>query len=158
MVFCSYCLRWIRVDNSPSCADSLIARETVNNCDVGKKAGTGWAMEMKAICTEEPELLMQTLTSAILGRGGWVLFRGADEGGVVNIFFEFERNACVDIYSLLTSSGVELGRSGHAQFAQLCQCTHSLQPDCGAEIASIDLEIQTYPAAKTAGSRVSNRL
>ncbi|MGA2832779.1 MAG: hypothetical protein ABSE55_06870 [Terracidiphilus sp.] len=130
----------------------------MNNCDVGKKAGTGWAMEMKAICTEEPELLMQTLTSAILGRGGWVLFRGADEGGVVNIFFEFERNACVDIYSLLTSSGVELGRSGHAQFAQLCQCTHSLQPDCGAEIASIDLEIQTYPAAKTAGSRVSNRL
>lgn len=158
MVFCRYCQRWIRVDKLPSCADSLIARASVNNCDVGKKASPGWAMEMKAICTEEPERLMQTLTSAILGRGGWVLFRGADDAGVVNMFFEFERNACVDIYSLLTSSGVELGRSGHAQFAQLCQCTHNLQPDCDAEIASIDLEIQTYPAAKTVSSRASNRL
>lgn len=130
----------------------------MNNCNVGKKAGSGWAMEMKAICTEEPELLMQTLTSAILGRGGWVLFRCADESGVVNMFFEFERNACVDIYSLLTSSGVELGRSGHAQFAQLCQCTHSLQPECGAEVASIDLEIQTYPAAKAVSSQALNRL
>ncbi len=128
----------------------------MNNFDVGTKASTNWAMEMKAVCTEEPERLMQTLTSAILGRGGWVLFRGADDGGIVNMFFEFERNACVDIYSLLTSSGVELGRNGHAQFAQLCQCTHSLQRDCGAEIASIDLEIQTYPAAKAAGPRVSN--
>lgn len=98
---------------------------------------------------------MHTLTSAILGRGAWVLFRGADDAGVVNIFFEFERKACIDIYSLLTSSGVELGRSGHAQFAQLCQCTHNLHPNCGTEIASIDLEIQTYPAAKTVGPRVS---
>jgi hypothetical protein len=125
----------------------------VNNSDVGKKETAGWAMEMKAICREEPERLMQTLTSAILGRGGWVLVRGADDTGVVNMFFEFERQACVDIYILLTSSGVELGQSGHAQFAQLCQCTHSLQRECGTEIASIDLEIQTYPIAKTADPR-----
>ncbi len=127
----------------------------MNNCDLEKKASNGWAMEMKAVCVGEPERLMQTLTSAILGRGGWVLFRGADDAGVVNMFFEFERKTCVDIYGLLTSSGVELGRSGHAQFAQLCQCTHSLHPDCGTEIASIDLEIQTYPAAKVAGPRAS---
>lgn len=130
----------------------------MNNCDVGTKATAGWAMEMKAVCREEPERLMQILTSEILGRGGWVLVRGADDDGVVNMFFEFERQACVDIYILLTSSGVELGRSGHAQFAQLCQCTHSLQRDCGTEIASIDLEIQTYPIAKAAGPRALDRL
>jgi hypothetical protein len=147
-----------RVDKLLSCADRLIARISVNNCDVGKKVTAGWAMEMKAICREEPERLMQTLTSAILGRGGWVLVRGADNAGVVNMFFEFERQACVDIYILLTSSGVELGRSGHAQFTQLCQCTHSLQRDCGTEIASIDLEIQTYPIAKTAGPQTADRV
>ena len=30
-----------------------------------------WAMQMKAISIEEPSRLVQTLTGAILGCGGW---------------------------------------------------------------------------------------
>jgi hypothetical protein len=104
-----------------------------------------WAMQMKAISIEDPARLVQTLTGAILGCGGWVLSRGANDTGLVNMLFEFERQACVEIYSLLIAAGLELSQSGHIRFTELCQCTRSHQRDCGAEIASVDLEIQTFP-------------
>jgi hypothetical protein len=110
-----------------------------------KTVSIPWAMQMKAISIEEPSRLVQTLTGAILGCGGWVLSRGASDTGMVNMLFEFERHACVDIYSLLIAAGLELSRSGHIRFTELCQCTRSHQRDCGSEIASIDLEIQTFP-------------
>ncbi len=104
-----------------------------------------WAMQMKAVSTEEPSRLVQSLTGAILACGGWVLSRGANDSGTVNMLFEFERQACVDIYSILIAAGLELSQSGHMRFTELCQCTRNRHRDCGAEIASIDLEIQTFP-------------
>jgi hypothetical protein len=104
-----------------------------------------WAMRMKAVCMDEPARLVPVLTGAILGCGGWVLSRGANDTGTVNMLFEFERQACVDIYSVLIAAGLELSQSGHIRFTELCQCTRNHQLDCGAEIASVDLEIQTYP-------------
>ncbi len=109
-----------------------------------------WAMQMKAVSTEDPSRLVQSLTGAILGCGGWVLSRGANDTGLVNMLFEFERQDCIDIYSVLIATGLELSRSGHIRFTELCQCTRSQPGDCGAEIASIDLEIQTFPV-ETAG-------
>ena len=104
-----------------------------------------WAMQMKAVSTQEPSRLVQCLTGAILGCGGWVLSRGANDTGMVNMLFEFERQACVDIYSVLVAAGLDLSPSGHTRFTELCQCTRSQPRDCGTEIASIDLEVQTYP-------------
>ncbi len=62
------------------------------------------------------------------------------------MLFEFERQACVDIYSVLIAAGLELSQSGHLRFTEFCQCTRASRHDCSAEIASIDLEIQTFPA------------
>jgi hypothetical protein len=104
-----------------------------------------WAMQMKAISIEEPSRLVQSLTGAILGCGGWVLSRGANDTGMVNMLFEFERQTCVEIYSILIAAGLELSQSGHIRFTELCQCTRSHQQECGTEIASIDLEVQTFP-------------
>ncbi|MGA3332952.1 MAG: hypothetical protein ABSC62_02175 [Terracidiphilus sp.] len=100
---------------------------------------------MKAVSTEEPSRLVQSLTGAILACGGWVLSRGANDTGMVNMLFEFEREACVDIYTVLIAAGLELSQTGHIRFTELCQCTRSQSRDCGAEIASVDLEIQTFP-------------
>jgi hypothetical protein len=61
------------------------------------------------------------------------------------MLFEFERHACVDIYSLMIAAGLELSQSGHIRFTELCQCTRSHLQECGTEIASVDLEIQTIP-------------
>ena len=113
--------------------------------DAGQMVSIPWAMQMKAISIEEPSRLVQTLTGAILGCGGWVLSRGASDTGTVNMLFEFERQACVDIYSVMIAAGLELSQSGHIRFTELCQCTRSHQQECGTEIASIDLEIQTFP-------------
>jgi hypothetical protein len=113
--------------------------------DAGQMASIPWAMQMKAISIEEPSRLVQTLTGAILGCGGWVLSRGASDTGTVNMLFEFERQVCVDIYSIMIASGLELSQSGHIRFTELCQCTRSHQQECGTEIASVDLEIQTFP-------------
>lgn len=101
---------------------------------------------MKAISTEEPGRLVQTLTGAILACGGWVLSRSADDFGTLNFFFEFERHACLDMYTVLVAAGIELGSNDHLRFTELCQCTRLSSPACGTEIASIELEIQTAPA------------
>lgn len=112
--------------------------------DLGK-SNLPWALEMKAISQVEPSRLVCTLTGAILGCGGWVLSRGASDTGMVNMLFEFERQACVDIYSVLIAAGIELSQTGHLRFTELCQCTRNQIADCGSEIASVDLEIQTFP-------------
>jgi hypothetical protein len=127
----------------------------VSNPNKGQPTSIPWAMQMKAVSIEEPSHLVQILTGAILGCGGWVLSRGANDTGTVDMLFEFERQACVEIYSVLIAAGVELSQSGHIRFTELCQCTRSHQRDCGAEIASIDLEIQTFPVEMARGARAS---
>ena len=102
-------------------------------------------MQMQAVSVQEPGRLVRVLTGGILGCGGWVLSRGANDTGRVNLLFEFERQVCVDIYTVLIASGIELTQNGHTRFTELCQCTRLGPEACGGEIASVDLEIQTYP-------------
>ena len=98
------------------------------NRDVRDIMSVPWAMEMKSISIEEPERLVET--------------------GVVNIIFEFERQNCADIYCALMGSGLELSPGGHATLTALCQCTNRRQESCGKEVASIELEIQTFPCRR----------
>ena len=114
-----------------------------------------WALELTAVSSVEPSQLVRIVTGAILGCGGWVLTRSTTDSGRVTILFEFERQACVEIYTLLIAAGIELSRSGHLRMTELCQCTRSQSVDCGAEIASIELEVQTNPL-KIAGNPPSN--
>jgi hypothetical protein len=120
----------------------------------GRSTSVPWAMEMKAISTEEPTRLVQSLTGAILANGGWVLSRGANDGGTVSMLFEFERGSCVEIYTLLIAAGLDLSQSGHIRFTELCHCTRNQPKDCATEIASLDLEIQTFPVEMTHGAVV----
>ncbi|HUB30951.1 MAG TPA: hypothetical protein VL967_14685 [Terracidiphilus sp.] len=103
-----------------------------------------WAIQIEAIAADAPHRLVQVLTGAILGCGGWVLSRSTNDAGVVNLVFEFERHACLDVYTVLIAAGIELNRSGHERFTELCQCTRLRTPECDADIASIELEIQTF--------------
>lgn len=123
-----------------------------------QNAAIPWALEMRAVSVEEPSRLVKTLTGGILGCGGWVLSRGASESGTVSMLFEFERHACLDIYSVLIASGVELSQNGHIRFTELCQCTRSREQECGTDIASVDLEIQTFPRAAVSGSAPPTRV
>ena len=111
-----------------------------------------WALQMRAISSEEPGRLVKTVTGAILGCGGWVLSRSASDTGLIDLLFEFERQSCLEIYSVLIASGVELSRAAHLQFTELCQCTRlsarglrrrdrqrgSRDPDVSTDRASYD--------------------
>lgn len=125
-------------------SDKVLVRPIMAEPITSGAAETSWAMQMKAVSLEEPSHLVKSLTGAILGCGGWVLSRGANDTGTVNMLFEFERRACVDIYGVLIGVGLELSRNGHRCITELCQCTRIYPGECGAEIASIDLEIQTF--------------
>jgi len=125
---------------------------TTCDCDSAQFTPAPWAIEMRAISAEEPAQLVQTLTGAILGCGGWVLSRGANNAGAISVLFEFERQACVEIYTVLIASGLELSQDGHVRFTELCQCTRSNPTGCGTDIASVDLEIQTIPAEIVPGA------
>src|ERR1700722_10171999 len=114
----------------------------------GPAVSVPWAMQMKAVSIEEPSRLIHSLTGAILGCGGWVLSRGTNDAGLISMLFEFERQACVDIYCVLIASGLELSQNIHVRFTELCQCTRSHHMDCSTEIASVDLEVQTYPVER----------
>jgi len=103
-----------------------------------------WALHTKATTMGDPDPLIHTLTGAILASGGWILSRGADDNGTINMLFEFERMHCVDIYTVLIAVGLELSQLAHLRFTELCQCTKSHHDDCGGEIVSVDLEIHTF--------------
>jgi hypothetical protein len=74
------------------------------------------------------------------------LSRSASDSGAVNLLFEFERRSCVDMYGVLIAAGIELTPNGHVRFTELCQCTLHDSRQHATDIASIDLEIQTFPA------------
>ncbi len=126
--------------------------------DERRAIGIPWALEMRALSAEDPSRLVQSLTGAILSCGGWVLSRGANDSGLVSMLFEFERQSCVDIYSVLIAAGLELSQTGHVRFTELCQCTRHHQKDCGTDIASIDLEIETYSVDQSYDGLVRRRV
>jgi hypothetical protein len=104
-----------------------------------------WALQVRAISREEPSRLVKSITGAILANGGWVLGRSATESGLIDILFEFERRSCLEIYSILIATGLELSQAAHLRFTELCQCTRLSDKACGEEIVSVDLEVQTFP-------------
>jgi hypothetical protein len=123
--------------------------------DAESQASIPWAMQLQAVALEAPDRLLRNLTDAIVSCGGWVLSRSATDTGAVTLLFEFERRACVDIYSGLVGAGLELSRAGHLRFTELCHCTRSSMQDRETEIASIEIEIQTYPLGRASHARTS---
>jgi len=105
----------------------------------------------------ESGALVKLLTGTILGCGGWVLSRGANDTGAVCMMFEFERRLCIEIYAALMSAGIELNSAGHMRFTELCRCTQHHFAECGQEIASVELEVQTLPAEGIGGNLETHR-
>jgi hypothetical protein len=144
-----------RDDGSGSLADK---REMKRAQGVAIPAQTNpipWAMQMNAISRLDPSRTVKSLTGAILACGGWVLSRSVSDTGVIEILFEFERRSCLEIYSILIAAGVELSRSAHIGFTELCQCTRMVREECREEIVSVDLEVQSSPGAEARESSLT---
>ena len=102
---------------------------------------------------DDPAHLIQNLTGGILAHGGWVLSRGANDDGLITMLFEFERQHCIEMYTILVAMGLELSQLAHMRFTELCQCTSSHFEDVSGEIVSVDLEIHSFPAEITVSTR-----
>jgi len=65
--------------------------------------------------------------------------------------FEFERQACVDIYSVLVAAGLELSQQGHIRFTNSANA-----PAATSRLRNGDCqhrpEIQTFPVEMVHGS------
>jgi hypothetical protein len=72
------------------------------------------------------------------------------------MLFEFERQGCVDMYTVLIAAGLELSQLAHLRFTELCQCTRSHFDDIGGEIVSVDLEIHSYYLENSVGRQESS--
>ena len=126
-------------------ADNTDVRKASIIHDPPRQGPIPWALQIRAISQKEPSRLVKSVTGAILACGGWVLGRSATDTGLIDILFEFERRSCLEIYSILIASGLELSQGAHLRFTELCQCTRLGNDDCSEEIVSIDLEVQTFP-------------
>jgi hypothetical protein len=111
----------------------------------GQPVTISWALQIAAISRDEPGRVVRTVSGAVLGCGGWVLSRSVTDTGLIDILFEFERASCLEIYSVLIAAGLELSKSAHIRFTELCQCTRLGRSNCSEEIVSVDLEVQTIP-------------
>lgn len=108
-----------------------------------------WNLKLTALSADEPERLVRYLTGALLACGGWVLSRSTQGGEAADLDFEFARASCVEIYSVLVATGLELSRNSHLQLAELCQCTRNLIESHAFDIVRVDLVV--YHATSKAG-------
>lgn len=100
-----------------------------------------WNLKLTALSADEPERLVRYLTGALLACGGWILTRSTQGKEAAELDFEFARASCVEIYSVLVATGLELSRNSHLQLAELCHCTKNLIDTRAFEIVRVDLVV-----------------
>lgn len=100
-----------------------------------------WNLKLTALSADEPERLARYLTGALLACGGWILTRSTQGREAAELDFEFARASCVEIYSVLVATGLELSRNSHLQLAELCHCTRNLIESRAFEIVRADLVV-----------------
>ena len=129
-------------------ADNRYVSTAPNPRNKAKLSEGPWAILMRGTSTAEPSRLVAEVAGAIIDCGGWVLSRSANDSGLLSFLFEFERHCCLDVYTALISTGLDLSQNAHLRFTEMCQCTSLTSRECGWEIVSIELEIQALCAER----------
>ncbi|HEX3662880.1 MAG TPA: hypothetical protein VHU89_15705 [Acidobacteriaceae bacterium] len=106
----------------------------------------GWELNLIALAAEDAPRTVRFLTGAIMACGGDVLSRRFEAGGAAAIEFEFVRAICVEMYSVLIATGLELSVESHLALACLCQCTRETLESTAGDPVRAQLFIQPAPA------------
>lgn len=107
-----------------------------------------WNLVLLATMPRFPRRVLDLLDRAVRETGGWVLRQGEVSEQCVDIDFEFPRLLCVEIYSALLATGMELCSDAHAQLADLSHCTQHVSGDARCEVARIHLSIYAGEGAE----------
>ena len=102
----------------------------------------GWDLNLTAVCSEEAPRTVRFLTGAVMACGGYVLSRRFDADETAAIEFEFVRATCVEMYSVLIASGLELSAQSHRVMAALCQCTRETLEATAGDPVRVELTIR----------------
>lgn len=115
-------------------------------------ASQGWDLNLVAQCSEDAARTVRFLTGAVMACGGCVLSRRFDGAETAAIEFEFARAACVEMYSVLIATGLELSAQSHLTMAALCQCTRETIEATGGDPVRVDLTIRRPETAVLSGA------
>ncbi len=108
-----------------------------------------WNLTLVAIGESLPASLLDGLSLAVAASGGWVLSHGAVSDSCADIDFEFPRTLCVEMYSLLVATGLQLGQEAHRQLTGLCHCTCQLGDEEASSSARVHLSVYTGEGAES---------
>jgi len=90
---------------------------------------------------EDRQETMAAVFGAVTDCGGWVLHRRNLSPATLELQIEVELRSIQDLYAGLIAAGMELTRSGHLAFTELCTCrTHRRAAEL-AQIVDMRLEI-----------------
>ncbi len=99
-------------------------------------------LQLRAFSVDDQKDLLQSLSLLLVTSGGWLLKHRRPSPGVLQVVFEFERSAAVDIYVMLVSLGLELTANSHRALTGFCQRTVNLPAAKMVLVAVCDLEIR----------------
>jgi len=97
---------------------------------------------LNALCADDTARTVRFLTGAVMACGGLVLSRRFEASEAAAIEFEFVRATCVEMYSILIASGLELSAQSHRIMATLCQCTRETIEATAGDPVRVELTIR----------------
>ena len=106
-----------------------------------------WNLVLISSSPDGAERVLRFLEGAVGACGGWVLSRGSSGDECAEIDFEFARANCVEIYSVLVATGINLSLEAHTQLTELCHCTKYLLESKSLDIVRMHLTIYTQAAS-----------
>lgn len=98
-------------------------------------------LQIQSYSYENRQGLMPMLTSAVASCGGWVLDRRMLSEATLELRVEVELRAALDLYAELIAAGLELTRSGHIAFTELCLCSKHTHLVDQSQLITLRLEI-----------------
>jgi hypothetical protein len=99
---------------------------------------------LQARSFEDSQQTLRMLSLVLVPSGGWLLRHRRPAPGVLQVVFEFERNAAMDIYVMLVALGLELNNNSHQMLTSYCQRTADLPSNSTIQVASCDLEVREF--------------
>ena len=98
--------------------------------------------DLQGYSYQDRQGLLPSLTSAFTQCGGWVLERKTTSASTMEIRFEIQLNAIVQLYAALAETGVELTRSTHDTLTGLCISHKHLGNSCHlSQVLTLRLEL-----------------
>ncbi len=97
---------------------------------------------LRALSLDNHQQTLRMLSLVLAPSGGWLLRHRVLAPGVLQVVFEFERSAAMDIYVMLVALGLELSSNSHLLLTNFCQRTADLPPSDAVQVASCSLEVR----------------